>query len=463
MTRVHALTALTVVGLMVPAAGFPQEPFSRPLSLNDVVQLALEHYPALQASRAKARAADENVGAARTAYLPRLDLLWQANYGTHNNVFGLLLPQAIVPPISGPVLGTRSYEGVWGSAAGALLSWEAIDFGQRKAAVGVARAQGAVASAQETQTALDVAGAAADAFLGVLVSDAAVRAARANVERLDVLATSVRTLVTNQLRPGADASRADAELAIARNQLSQATQNAALSRAALGEAIGSAGAPVEPIPTSLSSLPDVSDAAGFDLRAHPAARAQSAAIDVVRAREQLLQRSYVPHVSVQSAFARRGSEAEVPGQPPLGNAFSLQVPNWAVGGSVTFSALDLFSVRARKRVEEANEQAARASYEQTIQTLITQETRARTLMTAALEIAANTPVEQRAAADAESRARVRYENGLASIIEVAEAERLLAQAEVDDAVARLSVWRALLARAQIRGDLKPFLDQALTH
>jgi len=43
--------------------------------------------------------------------------------------------------------------------------------------------------------------------------------------------------------------------------------------------------------------------------------------------------------------------------------------------------------------------------------------------------------------------------------EVAEAQRLLAQAEIDDAVARLGVWRALLAAAQARGDLAPFLDK----
>src|SRR5213078_4018525 len=112
-----------------------------PLTLNDAVQLALEHYPAIKASHESVQAAEEGVGVARTAYLPKLDLLWQENRASHNNVFGLVLPQPIVPPISGPVLGTRSMDSVWGSAAGALLSWDAIDFGQRKAGVDVARAQ----------------------------------------------------------------------------------------------------------------------------------------------------------------------------------------------------------------------------------------------------------------------------------------------------------------------------------
>jgi outer membrane protein TolC len=58
-----------------------------------------------------------------------------------------------------------------------------------------------------------------------------------------------------------------------------------------------------------------------------------------------------------------------------------------------------------------------------------------------------------------TRAKVRYEYGLTNITEVADAQRLVAQAEIDDAVAKLAVWRAMLIAAKLQGDLKPFLDQ----
>ena len=45
--------------------------------------------------------------------------------------------------------------------------------------------------------------------------------------------------------------------------------------------------------------------------------------------------------------------------------------------------------------------------------------------------------------------------------EVADAQRLLAQAEIDDRVARLNIWRALLLAAKIQGDLKPFLRRVM--
>src|SRR5436190_11899970 len=451
---------LVVVGcLLSPGRAGAQPAVSGPLSLNDAVQLALKNYPAIKESRARAQAADEGIVVARTAYLPRLDLLWQENRATTNNVFGLVLPQSVVPPISGPVLGTRSYDSVWGSAAGVQLSWEALDFGQRKANVDAARAQSSFAKAQTDLTALDVAAAAADAFVTVLAADEAVRAAQANVDRLQVFANNVRTLVANQLRPGADESRANAELAIAKNQVSQAIQTADLARASLADAIGAAGTAVEPAASGLANLPQVSPPGAGEFASHPAARAELAVVDTVRARERLLDRSYFPHVYFLSTFAARDSGAQVPGQPLPGTGLWPQVPNWAAGLSVTFPVFDLFTVNAHKRVELQNELAERARYDQTIQTLTTQDARARAVMKAALDIAQNTPIERQAATAAESQARARYGSGLASITEVAEAQRLLAQAEADDAVARLSVWRAVLAAARVRGDLGAFLEQ----
>jgi len=426
--------------------------------VSDAIQLAIKNYPTLKERRARAQAAEEGVGVARTAYLPRLDLVWQENRATTNNVFGLLLPQAVLPGISGPVLGTRSYDSVWGSAAGILLSWDAVDFGQRKAGIDVARAQSSYARAQTALSELDVAAAAADAFLTVLAADESVRAARANVDRLQVFTANVRTLAQNQLRPGADQSRAEAELAVAKNQVSQATQTADLARASLAEAIGAAGTTPQLMPGPLSTVPDLTVAPG-DVTAHPAVQAEQANIDAVRARERMLDRSYFPRLTVQSAFAGRGTGGEVPGLPSPGNGLWLHVPNWALGASITFPAFDIFSINARKRVELQNEVAERAKYEQTRQAVATQHARARALMKAAVEIAANTPVERAAATEAESRARVRYQNGLANITEVADAQRLLAQAEADDALARLAVWRALLAAAQAAGNLAPFLER----
>jgi len=111
-------------------------------------------------------AAAAGINLARTAYLPRADFLGQENRATHNYLFGLLLPQSIILAISGPAQGTNSLSSVWGSAVGTLVSWEPIDFGLREATVDNAKAIKDRAAAQ-VSTKLQVATAAADAFLTI--------------------------------------------------------------------------------------------------------------------------------------------------------------------------------------------------------------------------------------------------------------------------------------------------------
>ena len=69
-------------------------------------------------------------------------------------------------------------------------------------------------------------------------------------------------------------------------------------------------------------------------------------------------------------------------------------------------------------------------------------------------MAANTPVQVAAARAATDQATARYQAGLGNIDEVAEAQRLLTQSEIDDALARLGVWRGLLGVATAAGDIQ---------
>jgi outer membrane protein TolC len=78
-------------------------------------------------------------------------------------------------------------------------------------------------------------------------------------------------------------------------------------------------------------------------------------------------------------------------------------------------------------------------------------------MDGARRVAENTPVQLSAARALEQQSRARYDAGLATVVEVADAQRLLLQAEVGDAVARLGVWRARVAAAAASGDISVLL------
>jgi hypothetical protein len=92
--------------------------------------------------------------------------------------------------------------------------------------------------------------------------------------------------------------------------------------------------------------------------------------------------------------------------------------------------------------------------------LTAQSERAKAAFDSAVLISQNTPVELEAARLGETQANARYKAALAPIVEVADAQRLLLQAEIDDNLARLSVWRAMLGEALAQGDLQAFLELA---
>jgi len=453
------ISSIAIVLCLLAYAPLEAQEVPIKLTLESAIELASKNYPAIHAARAKAAAAKAGVDLARTAYLPRTDLIWQENRATRNNVFGLLLPQSGLPSISGPVLGTTSYSSAWGSAGGLLVSWEPFDFGLRKANMDLARALRDGAGAGVDASLLDVETGAADAFLVLVEAGKTVAAAQADVDRLTVFARSVHTLVDNQLRPGADGSRADAELAAARNQLIRAREAAEISRVNLAEALGSAGIAVVVDADAMPEPPKNTNSGAFDPEAHPLLQAQAAAVQAAQARVRGLDRSYLPKFNYQFALYGRGSGALVDGHIDSTQGLAPEVPNWATGLTITFPALDIFSIRARKRAEAGNASVEQARYDQVVQSLKAQEARAKAASDAAAAIAENTPIQLGAAQEAHLRAQARYDAGLGTVVEVADADHLLVQAEIDDAVAHLNVWRALLATARSHGNITPFLEQ----
>lgn len=453
---------LSLGGLLAsgPTAGADEQAAaSQPLTLEQAVQYAADHFPATRAALERANATAAGVGVARAAYLPRLDAVWQSIRGTTNNVFGQMMPQSVIPALTGPVLPEASSGSVWSSAAGALLSWEPVDFGLRRATVDAAERAVDRARAQQAVTRLDVQRAAAQAFLAVLGAQRARAAAQADLERRSVLLQSIRALVDNQLRPGADQSRAEAERAGAAVRLAQSEQALAMAHADLRRTLGG---PAGPLSVSddrlLAAIPanDVAPAAAAD---HPLARWQQAAVEEARSNEHQLARTNLPRIFLESSAFGRGSGANPNGTLGGGaDGLGLQRGNWSAGVQVVVpNVFDFAGVHARRAAAAATERANAAAYDETLLALTSEQEVVQAMVHGARAVAENTSIQLAAARETEARARARYASGLAPIVEVADAQGLLAQAEAQDALARIDVWRALLAQAAAGGDLAPFL------
>lgn len=452
---VHLVLLMTVGQVTVAQSS---DTGRRLFTLEEAIDFALKNYPAVRAAMERVAAAEAGIGLAQTNYLPRADALWQGNRASRNNILGLLLPNATIPTVSGPVLPTTSGRGAWGSAVGLLFSWEAFDFGRRRAEVDAARAAQNTANAEAGLTQLDVAIGTVNAYLTLLAAERTVQAAQADVERREVLARSVRVLVDNGLRPGADASRANAELARARANLARARQQREIYRATLADILALADGNVEVQEGALVAALPERPSAERGVAAHPLAAAQQARVQQTASGLRKLQRSYYPKLDLQAAAYGRGSGANTDGTFPGGTSgLGIDRANWAAGLTITFPLFDVFSVRQRKAIEAANEREQEERYKQTLLDLNGQLRKAQASLEGARQVAEATPVELEAARETETQTRARYQAGLTTIVEVSEAQSLLVQAEIDDALARLAVWQNTASVAAAQGDLQPFL------
>jgi len=430
----------------------------QPLTLDAALEHAAANYPALRAALEVVAASEATVDAARTQYLPRLDGLWQVNRATVNNVTGLLFPQSVVPSISGPPFAATSGQSVWGSAIGALLSWEPVDLGQRRTAVREAEAAVARARAGQTLTRLEVQHAVGTAYLAVVAAERILAAADADVDRRAVVARTARSLADAELRPGADASRAEAELAAATTRAVRGRLQVAIARAALARLLGTDTLPALDTSRILAVVPPAPPAATAPT-AHPLAVARQAAVDEARTRDDVLATSWRPRVYLQSSVFARGTGANEDGRLEGGaDGLGFERANWAIGFQVVLPNLfDRAAVRARRGAAGAMARAEAARYDESLLAIAADRQVAGAAVAAAREVAAQTPVQLAAARLSETQARARYDAGLAPLTDVADAQQLLAAAEAEHAQAQIDGWRALLAQAVADGDVAPLV------
>jgi outer membrane protein len=241
--------------------------------------------------------------------------------------------------------------------------------------------------------------------------------------------------------------------------LARAQQQEQVSRAVLADILGLPDTLVEVRESSLVGPPSDTSSQGTAVTAHPSAEAEHARVEEAQAQVHALDRAYYPKFYLQSSVSGRGS-----GLGPAGNflggsnGLGPDLGNWAAGLSVTFPVFDIFTIRSRRAIEAANQRAESARYDQTLQDLTGQLRQAQASLEGARHVAENTPIELEAARTTESQERARYQAGLNTLVEVADAQSLLVQAETDDALARLAVWQKLAAVAASHGDLQPFLQ-----
>src|SRR5262249_44784983 len=186
-------------------------------------------------------------------------------------------------------------------------SWDALGYRRWDAQIDAAQAEARAARVDAAVTELDLAYAAADRFISAIAHDEAVNAAHAGVDRVHVFVTTVAAAVEQNLRPGADLSRAKAELSLAETP---PIRREAAWRARPAQPARALGTP-EQAPAlqagKLRTLPQRPTLAALPPATDPRIVAATARVDAAKARKAAIETGTLPKLALVGALWGRAN------------------------------------------------------------------------------------------------------------------------------------------------------------
>jgi outer membrane protein len=444
-----------------------QTHISRAFTLKGAVEYSEKNYPKMLKGQSEVRAARRNVTVQKlNEYLPDSLIQYQELLASHNKLTSVFFGSPVFPAISGPATDATTMQPVFFAQGGASIDWAPLDFGLHKARINLAKVLAEQAKTQYASTALDVSLTTANAYLDAVIAIEQIRAAEQNVASFEQFRQVVHAQVAASLKPGADESLVLAQLANARNNLIRAQLSRDLAFANLANSMGLGGTMVDIDPTGIAEKSEPAQIQRgipiFDQV--PILQAAQTVLSAAVAQKKILDKEYYPVFHFLAGFNMRGSglSPTVAGQRQSANVSGVlpTIPNYQVALIINWNFLDIIRLHQEKKVQAERIYQQQQDYNLVMQNLRTEDVQARARVQAALALAANMPVQVEASVVATRQAEARYKTGLGSVAQVAQANETLAQSRVQEAIAKVGVWRALLFVASVHGDIKPFLQEA---
>jgi outer membrane protein len=397
------------------------DPSLRTFALEEALTYARAHQPELRAAVARVAAEQQAAEVPRAEWYPIVGATAQLFGGTANNTTGTyVVPGASIdiPRIG----GTRSVSsGTWrpypSTIAGVGLNQELFDFGRIAARAAAADARVDIERQRSRSMALEVTFDVQEAYFAVLAAKAVLVASNDAYERARVHRDLAKAGVDAGLRSPIEATRAEADLTRFDIGRIRAQGGLETARAVFAATVGVDDAALDagPAPTSPADTPALERAIQLASGRDPRVQEAIARIRAEEQRTRAIGAELRPDISLTGTLTGRAG-----GAPPSGNGEAADangwlpnVPNWDVGIVLSWPLFDGV-ISARKEASRSVEEVRRQEL----------------LVVRAQEIAV---IRQ---------AYARFRSGLGTSVELADAEALRTDAEIQVALGEFQLARA---------------------
>lgn len=418
------------------------------LSLDEALAFARAHQPEIRAALSRVAAEQKATEIPRAEWVPSVGATAQIFGATANNTTGTYVGPGVmdIPRIG----GTRSVSsGTWqpyaSTIAGVGLNQEVFDFGRVAARAAAADARVDVERQRSKSVQLEVTFDVQEAYFAVLAAKAVVKASEDAYERSRTHRDFAKAGVDAGLRPPIEATRAEADLTRFDIGRVRARGGLATARAVFAALVGVSDAALDAgeAPKTPPDVPVLEHAIQQASARDPRVLEAVARLRAEEQRTRAIAAELRPNLSLTASLSGRAGGAPPSGNGESANAsgFLPNVPNWDVGLVFSWPLFDGV-IGARKDASRALEEVRR----QEVAVVKTQQIAAIRQTYVAFDVArAAIPGLQRAAEAARgnyAQAEARFRSGLGTSVELADAEALRTDAEIQVALGQFQLARA---------------------
>lgn len=438
--------------ILVAAVSFGQSPSN----LEKLIEQSNKYYLSNRAAYFRTLAATSQSGIIKNQFKPQLQAAYQMNYATYNNITGMVFP-SFITPISGPPETTNFYSGVFGSAAALLAKWDVATFGYEKSLLQQANTQINLSKAKELVQQFRQEVQVSSTYLDWLLASRLISVYKNNVVRASSLLDQSRVLAGNGLKSGTDTASLSSEFSKAQILLEQQQNLANTLFIQLQQAIG-VDTIFSPSDTTLLNKLPTSGLADGSIQ-HPELQMLHQEIENQKSGIDVLKQSKKPVLSLYGTGYARGSGVKTADDIKAFRGIYFQRYNYGLGAQISVPLFE--GARTREKVQQQQQlvNAADEDYKLMQWQLQKEAEEADTTFQRAINIVALSQSQHQSSDFLFNAVMARYKAGLVSYADVVLAQQQLIQAEADVEKARWEVWKALLYKATVSGDLKLIIQQ----
>ncbi len=434
------------------------------MTLEEALRFAREHNPRLNVAQAELRQRQAEAQIPRASWMPSLGARAQAVVSTNNNSSSNWLGSsgaARFPRISGAAYVQDASDIHWNvymsTAVGLGISQRVFDFGRAAAETAAADARAEATRAREIDVRFAIELSVRESYYASWAAKAVLVAAEDALRRSSLHRDETRARVAQGLRPRVELERVEADVARFEVGVIEALGGVTRAQAVFAAAVGVeqqhldvAGEPA-PIP----ALPSLQQALRAGREQAPALQATEAERRARKADANALAAQLRPELDLVGTVmgAAGGAPAQGRAKPAYGDGFLPWIPNYYLGLVLSWRYYDA-PTAAQQRAAERGENVAALET-----TRLRRELRAEIEEAwIAVDVAERSLPGLLRALEASranyAQAEARYQAGLASAVELADAEALRIDTEIRVALGRFQIarTRAQLARVIAEGN-----------